>query len=266
MTYRAILVGALVGIVSSAWARGGMITANFTDPSGIQLVNFNSTFATGETGGASAAIVDATRTDSPGPGVDTLIPTNFRVFCVEVGQNIYVPQVSTFANVELLSATQLPPYLTTNPGPDTGPVVFNNTRTTNLQKLFGAFYPGPTDVEKNDAFQLALWKLAFDDDFSLALNPSNPNQRMWVDPSNNPNPAVTTDAQSYLNAIEADTGNLLPQAELALLTDPTVQDQLALIPVNNIGNVPEPMGVLMLLPMGALVLCRRARARGAEFA
>ena len=237
-----------------------MITAYFNDPAGIDLVSFNSTFATGETGGASAAIVDATRTDTPGPGVDTLIPTNFRVFCVEVGQNIYVPQTSTFASVELLSTTQTPPYFTTNPGNDTGPVVFDNTRTANLEKLYGSFYPNPTDTVTNDAFQLAVWKLAFDSDFSLTKDPGNPNQRMWVDPSNNPNPTVTSDAQSYLNAIEADqTANLLPEAQLALLTDPTVQDQLALIPVNPLNNVPEPASLSLLAPAG-LFLFRRRKA------
>jgi len=252
-----------VGVVlAGTSAKAGMLTANFNDPDGIDFVNFDSTFSTGETGGsdngsgASAAIIDATRTDTPGPGVDTYIPTNFQVFCVEIGQDIYVPQSSTFANVVLLSTTQSPPYYTTDPGNDTGPVVFDNTRTANLEKLFGSFYPAPTDVEATDAFQLALWKLAFDDDFSLTYDPSDPDQRMWVDPSNDPDPAVTAEAQSYLTAIANDVNNALPEAQLALLTDPTIQDQLALIPVGA-SPVPEPASAALMLPAGMLLVRRR---------
>jgi len=254
MSHRTALFVLIAGILSiAASSRAGTVTAYFNDPNGIELVHFDSTFSTGETGGASAAIVDATRTDIPGPGVDAIIPDNFRVFCVEVGQNIFVPQTSTFADVELLSTSTT---LMTNPGPDTGPVVFNATRTANIEKLFGSYYPSPTDVAANDAFQLALWKLAFDNDFSLTQNPSDPGQRMWVDPANDPNPLVTAAAQGYLTAIAGDVGNALPEAELALLTDPTIQDQLALIPVDG-SNVPEPVSLSLLAPAGLLLLRRR---------
>jgi hypothetical protein len=256
--YRAYVysIFAIFVISAASVARGGTITAYFNDPQGIDFVNFNSTFPTGQSGGASAAIVDATRTDTPGPGVDSIIPTNFRVFCVEVGQDIYVPQTSTFANVELLSPTNT---ITTNPGADTGPVVFDATRTVNIEKLFGAFYPSSdTDTAANDAFQLALWKLAFDSDFSLTLDPGNPNQRMWIDPSNEPSPSIVNTAQGYLTAIQNDVTNQLPEAQLALLTDPTIQDQLALIPTN-VSNLPEPVSLSLVAP-AALLLLRRRRA------
>ncbi|MGD0767952.1 MAG: PEP-CTERM sorting domain-containing protein [Tepidisphaeraceae bacterium] len=256
--HRGAIFTTLVGVVLVAVsAKAGTITANFTIPYGIQFVYFDSTFPTGETGGASAAILDATRTDVPGPGVDATIPNTFRAFCTEVGQDIYVPGISSFSDVELLSPTQNPPYPQTNPGPGTGPVVFDNTRTANIEKLFGSFYPGPSDVDANEAFQLALWKLAFDNDYSLAPG-SDPNERMWVDPTNDQNPAgVTAEAQSYLTAIQNDVGNSLPEAQVALLTDPNVQDQLVFIPMN-ISNVPEP-GSIGLLMGGSLLLLGRKR-------
>jgi len=257
MSKRIFALSVFMGVSTlAAQARAGTVTAYFDDPNGIDMVYFDSSFATGQTGGASSAIVNATRQDSPGPGVDTLLPTNFRVFCVEVGQDIFVPQTSTFADVVLLSS-----HPTTNPGPYTGPVVFDATRTANIEKLFGSFYPNATDSSASDAFQLALWELAFDDDLSLTQNPSDPNDRMWVDPSNDPNPSVTAAAQGFLNAIAADTNNLLPEAELALLTDPTIQDQLALIPVNPGNNVPEPASLALIAPAGLMMLRRRRVGR-----
>ncbi|MGA2440515.1 MAG: PEP-CTERM sorting domain-containing protein [Tepidisphaeraceae bacterium] len=259
---RGALFTSLIGIVLiAAPTKGGTITANFTIPYGIQFVYFDSTFPTGETGGASAAILDATRTDTPGPGVDTIIPNTFRAFCAEVGQDIYVPGISSFSDVELLSPTQNPPYPQTNPGPGTGPVVFDNTRTANIEKLFGSFYPGPTDVNGNEAFQLALWKLAFDDDYTLAPNdPNDAGERMWVDPANDQNPAgVTAAAQSYLTAIQNDVGNSLPESQVALLTDPSVQDQLVFIPMS-ISNVPEPGSIGVLLGGSLMLLARRRKA------
>jgi hypothetical protein len=234
-------------------ARAGTVTADFTDPENIETVNFDSSF--GVTAGASAAIVPATRTDTPAAGVDTLLPDNFRVFCVELGQDIFVPQVSTFADVIPLSSNP-----TTDPGNITGPVTFDPTRVANVEKLFGSFYPDATDTTENDAFQLAIWEIAFNDDsLSLVQNPSDANDRLWVDPANLSSPVATL-AQAYLSAIKADEGvNALPEANVVLLTDSVIQDQLALIPGTVSSGVPEPTTLALLIPAATMMLRRRSR-------
>jgi hypothetical protein len=245
------LAGAALFAVS---AQAGMVTANFADPEGIDTINFDNSF--GFTSGPDAAIVNATRTDTPGPGVDTLLPTDFRAFCTELGQDIQVTAVSTFANVIPLSDNP-----TTDPGLLTGPVTFDPVRAANVEKLFGSFYPNATDTTQNDAFQLALWEIAFDNDLSLVQDVSDPNDRLWVDPSQLSTP-VNSLAQSYLTAIKNDDAgpNSLPLANVVLLTDPIVQDQLALIPGTVSGGVPEPTTLSLLIPAGLMML--RGRRRG----
>ncbi|HEY1921206.1 MAG TPA: hypothetical protein VGG44_00455 [Tepidisphaeraceae bacterium] len=254
MSFRRIAFLSLAGVaLFAASAKAGMVTANFADPEGIDTINFDNSF--GYVTGPDAAIVNATRTDTPGFGVDTLLPTDFRVFCTELGQDIQVTAVSTFFNVIPLSLNP-----STDPGNVTGPVTFTPALSANVEKLFGNFYPNATDTTQNDAFQLALWDIVFSDNLTLVQDPSDSNDRLWVDPSQYSTP-VNSLAESYLSAIKADLGvNALSEANVVLLTDPSVQDQLALIPGTVSGGVPEPTTLSLLIPAGLMML--RGRRRG----
>ena len=233
-THKLIVAAAIAVAATSAHA--GSITADysFTLFGG---VTFNANLP-GHVGSKSVntALMHGERTDLPaGVGVDSNVPKKFTAFCVEVGETINNGS-QTHANVlPLLGAT-------TAPGGISGPVLFDATRTKNLELLWGSYRASVVDVKSAAAFQLAEWEIAFDDDLTLTDN----TQKLWVDDVSS---GLYAKSEAWLSAIK--NGNATSKQSLYLLQTQGVQDLVT--------PVPEP-GTIAAIGIGAAGLLRR-RAR-----
>lgn len=244
--YRFVLLATLA-LVAPRAACAGTLTANFSLLGGnISQVTF---LWNGNSGQYSSGQENAVRTDLPaGPGVDSHVPQNFHAYCVELNQPVYVGGASnTYADVVSLAGA------TTNfvGDPDDQAVTFDATRTLMLERLWGGFESSVTTPLLADAFQLAVWELAFDTDHSLttgflrapAADLATVNSVAWI-------------AQNWLAQV-ADLNVVLARQSLLLLTDPSRQDLIT--PTPSSPNVPEP--TTFALAAAALVMGAAARWR-----
>jgi hypothetical protein len=231
---------------SCSFAYAGSLTADFTIPLGTRGVEFTWTYNGTEVRDEVTALIQADRTDNIGDaGVDSLAPSSFAAFCVEIGETIRVPKNHTYDDVvPLLGAT-------TNGGGATGPVLFDATRTMNMEYLWGSFYSEVANKKDAAAFQMAVWEIAFDDDLRL----SDPSGDVYVTAAQyGDDYAVLEKAQGWLSQIKFgydDFGNPvdLQSQEMVLLTDGDLQDLVA--------PVPEPASMLALAAGIGFIAARR---------
>lgn len=193
-----------------------------------------------------AIVINGRRTDLPaGPGVNSDIGLNFPTFCVELMIPIDVSVGNTFSAAALAYDVLNVQGSTTNTGGLTGPVTFSALQTQRLGRLWADFGFNPliqTDLTYSAAFQLAVWKIAYEADLAT-LDLADITQRMYL---TGPLPATFTQAQTFLAAV--DTAG--PVQPLYLLSNPVEQDLLT--------PVPAP-GAASLLAVAGLVAARRRR-------
>lgn len=162
-----------------------------------------------------------TRTDAPGPGIDTQIAPLFTTYCIEIDQHV-APSTGYTYNVI-----------------DPAAHGFTGQQIMLLGRLWSSFQ-GLIDTENESAaFQAAVWEIAFDTGADLEAG-------VFTVTSTN---AVRTLAQGYLNDVTSGSYSG-GQTELLVLQHPSAQNQLT--------AVPTP-GALALSGLAGLTVCRRRR-------
>ncbi|HRJ26110.1 MAG TPA: PEP-CTERM sorting domain-containing protein [Fimbriimonadaceae bacterium] len=222
-------------------AHAGSINASYVGPYGFNPATFTTNLP-GHVGARSdnAGQMDGTRIDSPGPGVDNLVPFQFPAYCVEIGENVSIPGNNFHPDVVPLLGS------VTTGGGISGPMTFDPIRTANMQKLWGSFFPLVSNSAQSVAFQLASWEIAFDNDLTLASATGS----VWVT-GGQFQAGITDLAESWLTDIR--NGVATTQTPLVLLRGQGVQDLVT--PAN---PVPEPAS-MAALALGTLALARRRR-------
>ncbi|MEK6644725.1 MAG: hypothetical protein AABZ08_12550 [Planctomycetota bacterium] len=233
------LVAIMVVVACGGIAGADSITASYTYQTqplnSPQPVNFNALF--GLHNNTSTIAFLGTRQDQPaGPGVDIFVPPSFMAYCVELGEPLNVPATHTHPNVFPLLGS------TTQAGGLSGPVFFDATRTTNMERLWTNFsYLVQLAPSLSPAFQLAVWEVAFDDDMTLQPQLGG---RFWVDVGQM-QPGTTDIAEQWLSDIR--NGAATAQSSLFLLSRNGSQDLI---------TTPEP-SVVSMLGLSVVVLFRR---------
>jgi len=181
----------------------------------------------------------------------------------ELPPNTAFPPPTTTFCIEINPASQpLPP---TNPptATDFAVVPLSGPNALAISELYGRFYNNEAGVNwenkstfngdtASTAFQVALWELIYDTDKNLSTGNFQANNLG----------AVSTTAQSYLNALNGDTSmfnSRFSGSQLVELLAPAggnksqdnIQDQITLVP--KAPGVPAPPGVL-LAGMGFIAL------------
>lgn len=185
----------------------------------------------------NTALIAGSRDAGAAGGTTTLMPFapyNFHSYCVEIGETIS-GGYQTHATVSNLLGSS------TSLGGSSGPILFDATRTANLELLWGNFKELVADADDSAAFQLAQWELTFDDDVTLA----NTSGRFWSVASGD---AYTT-AENWLTQIRI--GSVTDRQGLLLLSGEGIQDLVT--------PVPEP-ATIAVLGLGALLLKRKKAA------
>lgn len=223
------------GLAMAQLASAGNISATYVFGYGTQNVNYSANLpGLMGPGNSNATMFQGTRTG----GTDTLVSNMFDAFCCEIGQTM--GGSGSHPNVFNLLGSS------TNTGGISGPVLFDATRTWRLERLWGQFKSAINNTASMAAFQLAQWELCFDDDATLV---QNANSKFWVTGPQS-QPGITNLAESWLQAVVSNPGG--PRSRLLLLTGPSIQDQITL--------VPEP-ATLGVLGVGLASLIRKRRAR-----
>lgn len=195
--------------------------------------NFDWVFAA-PVNGQSTVQFDAARTG----GTDTLLPSTFITYCVEMGEYI---SGGPHNHPEVVSL----PGNTTITGGVTGPILFDAIRTQHVQRLWANAFPlVDSNANLSCAFQLAQWELTFDDDMTLGGGGGG---RFWVN-AGQFQAGITDVAEAWLTNIR--TGVWTAERRVVLLRGPNIQDQ--------VGMVPEP-ATLGVLSLGVIALVSRRR-------
>jgi hypothetical protein len=198
----------LVSVTPVVSVQGHAGTANFNVAAG--LLNF--------------------RVDSVTPTPLLPFPMNLSLFCTELAQNVRLNEPnSALRNFTIQNAAQA-----ANNGPASGlganiPTTgIGSDRARNLEilyaQVFGQTYnPAALSSDGKAAFQLAVWELSHDTDFSLAATSVNPH--FWVTAP--ASAAIRGQAQTWVTAV----ANLHSDANaarmaLSVLHSDTVQDFL----------------------------------------
>jgi hypothetical protein len=197
-------------------ASAGTVTAQYTGLYGASAtVDQDSIFL----GNVNTATFQWTRTDSPGPGVDSTLSSPFRGYCVEIVQTVS-PNTSYTYNVVSAAAHG-----------------YSGMQEMLLGRLFASFEASVNNPTSSAAFQLAVWELSFDVGADLSTGDFDASAPL----------ASITLAQGWLNTITSGSYSG-GQAPISVLEHPTAQDQV----------VPAP-GSLALLALGGGLAIRRKR-------
>lgn len=186
----------------------------------------------------NTAVIQGDRSAGAAGGTTTLLPFasyQYDTYCIEIGQNI-----GGGYNTHSIVAPLL--GMTTDNGGSSGPILFDATRTANLQTLWGSFKSSVVDADTSAAFQLAQWEITFDSDVTLD---QNANSRFW----SNESTTYRSTAENWLTAIR--TGSATTQQSLLILSDPDKQDLVT--------PVPEPATMLALAAGAAIFGARRRK-------
>lgn len=212
-----VMLAAIAAGTVASLAQAGTLTGQYT---GLYQRGVDVTLDSIHSGNISTVTFQWTRTDTPGPGVDSTISSPFRAYCIEINQTVSANTNYTFNVVS--AATH----------------GFTGMQEMLLGRLWASFQPLVVSQNTSAAFQMAVWELAFDSGADL-----NVGDFYATGPS-----GVKTLAQSWLNTISS-SGYSGGQDPIMVLQHPNVQDQL----------VPAP-GALALLGVGSVMVTRRKRA------
>lgn len=199
--------------------------------------------------------------DSVAPAPIPAWPLELHLFCVELEQNITKNTVNSF---QLLSADQAAKGVNTGASKNISLAGIGTIRARRLEILYqNVFDPStPVNLTNNDrvAFQIAVWELSHDDDFSLNSTPSSSVEFQIDIPA--ANGAIRNKAWEYVNAVKAlDSNPLAGRMALSVLHSSTVQDFL--IPTTTLIAIPEPSAYTFMLGamMGAATWIIRRRTK-----
>lgn len=233
MKMRALIVAGM--IVTAGAANAGTLIATYNYELGVTNVKFNTDLP----GGVGPRDQGTTRFHGVRTGgTDTLVPNDFRAYCVEIGETLGEGGQTHNYVTNLLGST-------TTGGGISGPVTFDATRTANLQKLWGNFYGSiGGNAALSAAFQLAQWEITFDNDMTLV---SQTGAKMWVEVAD-AQAGITDVAQGWLDAITG--GTAVNQQQLALISSENLQDLVT--------PVPEP-ATFAVMGLGLLAALKRRR-------
>jgi hypothetical protein len=163
-----------------------------------------------------------TRSDTPGPGVDSLLPSTFRSYCIEF-EEFFSPNVTYTYSVISPAAHGL-----------------NPTQIDKLTRLWTTYQPIVDTANESAAFQLAVWEIV--EDNTDNLNAGNFRVSSPTD--------VKTLASAWLSTVYAQNSALPLNSQLVVLSNPNKQDQITLVPSPATG---------VLAGLGALALRSRRR-------
>ena len=185
------------------------------------------------------------------------LQNSFKTFCIEIGQHVGIGNTYTYQ-----LDSQIQNYPTSGTGAGTGSGTSGAMGTVKadlLRELYGRYYDtlGTSDVN-NAAFQLAIWEITHD-----GYSTANPGQyytgnvigtgdfRMTTTTGNAG--SASTLANSWLASLN---GQGPMNGSLVVLTSPTAQDQITVVPA------PPAIG-LAVVGVVALFGLKRARRKSA---
>jgi hypothetical protein len=170
-----------------------------------------------------------TRTDKPGPGVDTAVPATFDTYCVDLSQSV---RSNTDTTYEVVSMT------------DAG---YSVARQNLLTQLWQTYKSGIDTSAESAAFQLAIWEIIYDTGLNTNAGAFKVNSSTSL---RNAAQALVTSASNL-----AGSPNGPASIQLVVLRSDNAQDQITAIPV-----VPSP-GTVALAGLGLLMAAPRRKAR-----
>lgn len=195
------------------------------------------------------------------PGSVSWLPNTFNTFCIEILQNIYFGEKYSYSTAALQEAPQR-----------TGtPEAMGLVKANLIRELWAQWSGDLTDATKYEAFQVAIWNIIYDTDFSVSsgsglfyLTTSQGNATQTAH--------VLSQANTYLNYLATNdpTGSgSLSMANLVALSNLGAQDQVALLnpgynPPPPGGGSPQPVPAppTAILAMLGLLPCAALRWRG----
>lgn len=163
------------------------------------------------------------------------LPGQLSLFCVELGQDIYIGSSGnafSLVNLALADSGVNPAGLSANIAA-TG---IGSVRAQYLEALYAHVFPAgytPTALSNSDAsaFQLAVWELSHDTDFNLTAGSS---PHFWITTTG----TAVTQAQTWVSWV-ADNYVSAPLMSLQALHSASLQDFI-LPTSNNFLPIPEP--------------------------
>jgi hypothetical protein len=218
--------GVALSLAGSGDAFAGTVTGRYT-PSFSRNVGLTYTdWDIGPSNNTTTFTFNWRRSDlPPGPGVDTTLPEQFVSYCIDLNQEVSGNQTHTYEVVTLTSKG------------------FSATQILLLSRLWGAFQALVNSPDTSAAFQTSVYEIIYDGNGTINLNAGD---LIMQTPD-----SAKAIATSWLAQV-ADLNTPLPTVPLAALTNPTLQDQLVVIP--------SPGAAVLFVAAGGVLAARRRRA------